>query len=204
MWPPLSETLIGSKWSVSSAGFRPKGQRFFLPVSWKRPFSSGTTATESAKKRWKSALPSFSAVVLETSPSGAILRRKSLMMPVRVVSWVLPSVGADCCTGRAGCTFCTGCTGWAGRTGAAGAAAGWASGTDCTGRWGVAARGVSVVRRGAGAGMEAGAEVAPALRIISSKSSGPLKSEKAIWLSWVGVFCSGVVEMPTLRKISST
>jgi len=52
--------------------------------------------------------------------------------------------------------------------------------------------------------MEAGAEVAPALRIISSKSSGPLKSEKAIWLSWVGVFCSGVVEIPTLRKISST
>ena len=165
-------TLIGSKAPVSSACFKPNRLRFFLPGSCRRPFSSGTTATEVPKNRLNSFLPWSSD---SASPPGAILPRKPLMMPVPVVSPlkvcvpVLSTVGSGCSGGRvvraSGCTGCGSgcCTGVYGR-GCAGAGADCDTGF-CSRSSSASPSGKARVSSGSGS---SGSDKMPTLRRISS------------------------------------
>ena len=183
---------MGTNSSVSSADFRPKSPRFFLPGSRILPFSSGTTATESRKNFWNWFLPWFKASV-SAPASGAIFSRNPLMMPVRVVSPIVP-VSEPVCPSAAGAA---GRRGSAGLTGCAAAGVGAAVCTGCTVVRGAAVRGeagaAAVCRGDTGAGAAK-----------SSKLSRSSRPANAILWSCSGVPCSGVVEMPTLRRISST
>ena len=172
---------MGTNSPVSSAYFIPKRPRFFLPGSRRRPFSSGTTATEFLKNFWNWFLPRFSASLSALLPSGAILTRKPLMMPVPVVS-PLKVVVPVSDIGRS----CRG--GWvAGAAGRVCGAVGWGAG--CAGRGAEAAcLGCGAAWLGAGPG-----SFSRASRWSSVSKAKP---------PWTG--CAGAVEMPTLRKISST
>ena len=98
--PPPREMLMGTNSPVLPVGL----------ASRRRPFSSGTTATDLPKKSLNWSLPWSSASVSALADSGAIFSRKFLMMPVLVVSPTVPvSTGGRSSASSSGCT--TGCCG---------------------------------------------------------------------------------------------